>query len=105
MGCGEIFHLACLYLSHRIREHADSPDIKMRASLLAPILPRVMEEGEKKKAALILMKNSHFDRTLRYSLRKTPKLFNPGCFLPVFKKLKSTLKKTQADFWKKNSRL
>ena len=25
-----------------------------------------MEEGESKKAALILMKNSHFDRTLRY---------------------------------------
>ena len=24
-----------------------------------------MEEGESKKAALILMKNSHFDRTLR----------------------------------------
>ena len=39
--------------------------IKMRAALLAPILPRVMEEGESKKAALILMKNSHFDRTLR----------------------------------------
>ena len=32
--------------------------------LAAPILPRVMEEGESKKAALILMKNSHFDRTL-----------------------------------------
>ena len=32
-------------------------------ALLAPILPRVMEEGESKKAALILMKNSHFDRT------------------------------------------
>ena len=38
----------------------------MRAALLAPILPRVMEEGESKKAALILIKNSHFDRTLRY---------------------------------------
>ena len=37
----------------------------MRAALLAPILPRVMEEGESKKAALVLMKNSHFDRTLR----------------------------------------
>ena len=40
--------------------------MKMRAALLAPVLPRVMEEGESKKAALILMKNSHFDRTLRY---------------------------------------
>ena len=43
--------------------------IKMRvfhqnAALLAPILPRDMEEGESKKAALILMKNSHFDGTL-----------------------------------------
>ena len=27
-----------------------------------------MKEGESKKAALILMKNSHFDRTLRYAL-------------------------------------
>ena len=35
----------------------------MRAALHAPILPRVMEEGESKKAALILMKNSHFDGT------------------------------------------
>ena len=40
--------------------------IKMRAALLAPILPRVMEEGESKKAALILMKNSHFSRTPLY---------------------------------------
>ena len=40
--------------------------IKIRAALRAPILPRVMKEGESKKAALILMKNSHFDRTLRY---------------------------------------
>ena len=39
----------------------------MRAAFLAPILPQVMEEGESKKAALILMKNSHFDRTLRYN--------------------------------------
>ena len=38
----------------------------MRAALLAPILLRVMEEGESKKAAVILMKNSHFDRALRY---------------------------------------
>ena len=38
----------------------------MRAALLAPIFPRVMEKGESKKAALILMKNSHFDRTLQY---------------------------------------
>ena len=35
----------------------------MRVALLAPILPRVMQ------AALILMKNSHFDRTLRYDER------------------------------------
>ena len=28
----------------------------MRATFLAPILPRVMEEGESKKTALILMK-------------------------------------------------
>ena len=42
--------------------------LHQRAALLVPpILPRVMEEGESKKAALILMKNSHFDRTLRYS--------------------------------------
>ena len=39
--------------------------IKMRAAFLAPILPWVMKEGESKKAALILMKNSPFDRTLR----------------------------------------
>ena len=38
----------------------------MRAALLAPILPRVMKEGERKQAVLILMKNSHFDRTPRY---------------------------------------
>ena len=37
--------------------------IKMRAALLAPILHRVMEAGESKKAALILMKTSHFDTT------------------------------------------
>ena len=40
----------------------------MRAALLAPILPIVMKEGDSKKAALILMKNSHFDRTLQYTL-------------------------------------
>ena len=39
----------------------------MRGALLTPILPSVMKEGESKKAALILMKNSHFDRTLRYA--------------------------------------
>ena len=39
----------------------------MRAAFLSPILPWVMKEGESKKAALILMKNSHFDRTLRYT--------------------------------------
>ena len=38
----------------------------MRAASLAPILPQVMEEGERKKAALILMKNYHFDRTPQY---------------------------------------
>ena len=42
--------------------------IKMRAAFLTPILPRVIKEGENKKAALILMKNSHFDRTLLYRL-------------------------------------
>lgn len=39
--------------------------MKMRAALLAPILPQVKKEGESKKVALILMKNSDFDRTLR----------------------------------------
>ena len=42
----------------------------MRAVVcLASILPQVMKEGESKerKAALILMKNSQFDRTLRYT--------------------------------------
>ena len=39
--------------------------IKMRAAFLAPIHPWVMKERESKKAALILMKNSHLDRTLR----------------------------------------
>ena len=43
--------------------------IKMRAAFLSPILPWVMKEGESKKAALILMKNYHFDRTLRYLIR------------------------------------
>ena len=38
----------------------------MRDAFLDPILPWVMKEGESKKVALILMKNSHFDRTLRY---------------------------------------
>ena len=37
----------------------------MRVASLAPILPQVMKEGESKQAALIWMKNSHFDRTLR----------------------------------------
>ena len=39
--------------------------VMVRAAFLAILLPRVMKEGESKKAALILMKNSHFDRTLR----------------------------------------
>ena len=39
----------------------------MRAALLTHILPWVMEEGESKKAAFILMENSHFDRTPRYT--------------------------------------
>ena len=47
--------------------------IKMRAALL---LPRVMEEGESKKAALIFMKNSHFDRTLRYEITARPSVGN-----------------------------
>ena len=37
--------------------------IKIRAPFPAHILPWVMKEGESKKAALILMKNSHCDRT------------------------------------------
>ena len=37
--------------------------IKLRAAFLAPILLWVMNEGISKKAALILMKHSHFDRT------------------------------------------
>ena len=43
----------------------------MKAAFHAPILPLVMKEGESKKADLILMKHSHFDRTLRlrYSFR------------------------------------
>ena len=40
--------------------------IKMRAAFLAPILARIMNQGESKKVALILMKHSQFDRTLRY---------------------------------------
>ena len=43
----------------------------MRAVLLAPILLRVMKEGESKQTALILMKNSHFDRTLQQYLNAT----------------------------------
>ena len=43
---------------------------QMRAAFLAPILPRVMKEQEIKKADLISMKNSHFDRTLRYTSPK-----------------------------------
>ena len=50
----------------------------MRAALLAPILPRVMKERESKWAALILMKNSHFDRTLRYIVYQTH-LFFKNC--------------------------
>ena len=42
--------------------------IKMRAAFLAPTLHQVMKEGESKQAALILMKNSYFDRTLRYCI-------------------------------------
>ena len=32
--------------------------------------PRVMKEGKSKNAALILMKHSYFDRTLRYYVDK-----------------------------------
>ena len=46
--------------------------IKMRVAFLAPILPWVMKEGESKKAALLLMKNSHFNRTLRLALGSNP---------------------------------
>ena len=43
----------------------------MRAALLAPILLRVMKEGESKKAALILMKDSFcLDTTVGYSWMK-----------------------------------
>ena len=44
----------------------ESFSIKMRAALLAPILPRVMKEGESKKAAFILMRNSHCDTVVSY---------------------------------------
>ena len=40
--------------------------IKTKAAFLAPILPRAMKERDIKMVALILMKNSHVDRTLRY---------------------------------------
>ena len=40
----------------------------MRAALLAPILPRVMKEGESKKAALILLGH--------YSIYQGPDYFN-----------------------------
>ena len=45
--------------------------IKKRAAFLTSILPRVMKEGESKKAALILMKNSQFDWTLRYKKKRS----------------------------------
>ena len=89
----------------------------MRATLLAPILPRVMEEGESKKAALILMKNSHFDRTLRYTFidllsfhiklsttkwiirGQKSQVFCPSCMIPIstqkeqaWKRLKNEIK-------------
>ena len=48
----------------------------MRAAFLAPNLHRVMKEGESKQAALILMKNSHFDGALRYLCRKIPTFAN-----------------------------
>ena len=48
----------------------------MGAALLAPILPRVMEERESKKAALIFMKNTHFDRTLGYEITARPSVGN-----------------------------
>ena len=35
--------------------------MRVASCLPCPILPWVMKEGESKKAALILMKNSHFD--------------------------------------------
>ena len=91
--------------------------IKMRAALLAPILPRVMEEGESKKAALILMKNSHFDRTLWYTFidllsfhiklsttkwiirGQKSQVFCPSCMIPIptqkeqaWKRLKNEIK-------------
>ena len=48
--------------------------------MLAPIFPRVMEEGESKKAALILMKNSRFDRTLRYGQNSLQDAFSGARF-------------------------
>ena len=57
----------------------------MRAALLAPILPPVMKEGESKQAALILMKNSHFDRTLRYMQNKL--LFDSPEFGAIWKEI------------------
>ena len=42
------------------------------AFFVPPILPK---EGESKKAAIILMKNSHFDRTPQYYIVCTAKMF------------------------------
>ena len=47
----------------------------MRATLLAPILPRVMEEGESKKAALILI--GHYGNTATASSKQEWSFSNP----------------------------
>ena len=65
--------------------------MKMRATLLAPILPRVMKEGESKQPALILMKNSHVDPlmliswTLRYMQNKLIDIFHSPEFGAIWK--------------------
>ena len=67
------FHAQKLFFEHRycVVQSKWEFFLKMRAAFLASILPRVMKEGESKEgsSALILMKNSHFDRTLRYKFR------------------------------------
>ena len=57
----------------------------MRAALLGSILPPVMKKGESKQAALILMKNSHFDRTLRHMQNKL--LFDSPEFGAIWKEI------------------
>ena len=73
----------------------------MRAAFLAPILPRVMKEGESKKGALILMKNSHFDRTLRVATVEQP-LFLLQDFKLFLHFVESTLFSRKVIRWNEN---